>query len=126
MSNLVLDAGALIAVERGDRTMMARLAVARENGDELVTNAAAVAQAWRDGSTQVRLVRLLHATKVSVVDLAAGQSAGELLGRSGTHDVVDATVTLLARSGDIILTSDPIDLGALAEAAGIRVRIVPC
>jgi len=45
---LVLDAGAFVAVDRGDRAMAARRRVAQRNGSELRSNGAVVAQVWRD------------------------------------------------------------------------------
>jgi len=48
VSALVLDAGALLAVDRGDRAMIARLQVAQRAGLELRSNAMVVAQVWRD------------------------------------------------------------------------------
>jgi len=48
-----------------------------------------------------------------------------LLARSGHADAIDATVVCLAADGDDILTSDPGDLRALAEAAGIHVDLIP-
>jgi hypothetical protein len=54
-----------------------------------------------------------------------GRRAGVLLARSGQSDAVDATVVCLAGDGDDILTSDPGDLRALAEAAGIHVDLIP-
>jgi hypothetical protein len=47
------------------------------------------------------------------------------LARNGKSDAVDATVVCLAGDGDDILTSDPGDLRALAEAAGIHVDLIP-
>jgi len=44
VSALVLDAGALLAVDRGERAMMARLRVAQQSGLELRSNAMVVAQ----------------------------------------------------------------------------------
>ena len=38
----------------------------------------------------------------------------------------DATVVLVAESGDHILTSDPGDLRRLANTAGARVAVVAC
>ena len=43
----------------------------------------------------------------------------------GQSDAIDATVVCLAADGDDILTSDPGDLRALAEAAEIHVELVP-
>jgi DNA-binding transcriptional MocR family regulator len=55
-----------------------------------------------------------------------GRKAGELLAVAGLSDAIDATVALLAESGDRILTSDPGDLRTLCEAAGNTVRVVRC
>jgi hypothetical protein len=48
MSALVLDAGALVAVDRDDRAMMARLRVAQQHGVELRSHSMVIAQVWRD------------------------------------------------------------------------------
>ena len=47
------------------------------------------------------------------------------LARSGKCDAIDATVVCLAADGDDLLTSDPGDLRALAEADEIHVELVP-
>lgn len=44
---------------------------------------------------------------------------------SGTSDAIDATVVYVAADGDDILTSDPGDLHALAQAAEIHVDLIP-
>jgi hypothetical protein len=122
---LVLDAGALVAVDRGDRSMIARLAVAQQHGIELRSNAMVVAQVWRDRQgRQAALTRLLRAVDVRAISHENGRQAGVLLGLTGTSDPVDATVVLLARPGDRILTSDPSDLTGLA--AGTAAAIVAC
>jgi hypothetical protein len=124
---LVLDAGALVAVDRGDRPMMARLAVAQQHGLELRSNAMVVAQVWRDRQgRQASMARLLRAVDVRAISHDDGRQAGVLLGQAGTTDPVDATVVLLARPGDRILTSDPDDLTRLASAAGNSAVIVGC
>ena len=48
-----------------------------------------------------------------------------LLARSGLADPLDAAVVCLAGDGDDILTSDPGDLRALAQAAGVHVELIP-
>ncbi len=127
MSALVLDAGALVGIDRGDRSMIARLAVARQQGMELRSNAMVVAQVWRDRQgRQVSLARLLRAVDVRTVDNHDGRQAGVLLGLAGTADPIDATVVLLAKPGDRILTSDPDDITRLALAAANRAVIVAC
>lgn len=55
---------------------------------------------------------------------ALGRRAGVLLGRSGGHDIIDAAIAMLAADGDWMLTSDPHDVLALADAAGV-VELVP-
>ncbi len=127
MTALVLDAGALVAIDRGDRSMIARLAVAQQHGIELRSNAMVVAQVWRDRQgRQVSLARLLRAVDVRAISHEDGRRAGVLLGLTGTADPVDATVTLLARPGDRILTSNADDLTRLASAAGNSAVIIAC
>jgi hypothetical protein len=127
VSALILDAGALLAVDRDDRAMIARLQVARQAGLELRSNAMVVAQVWRDRrGRQVSLARLLQAVEVRAISPGDGREAGALLADAGSADAIDATVVLLAAAGDRILTSDPGDLTRLAEAAGNRAVLIPC
>ncbi len=127
MSALILDAGALVAVDRDDRAMMARLRASQQHGLELRTNAMVVAQVWRDRrGRQVSLARLLQAVDVRAVSYRDGREAGAVLAAAGTADPIDATVVLLAAPGDRILTSDPGDLTRLAAAAGNRPVIIAC
>ena len=127
MTALILDADALLAVDRDDRAMIARLRVAQQGGLDLRSNAMVVAQVWRDRrGRQVNLARLLQAIDVRAVRPGDGREAGALLADAGTADPIDATVALLAVPGDRILTSDPGDLTRLASAAGNRAIIIPC
>ena len=127
MSALILDAGALVAVDRDDRMMVARLRAAEKNGLELRSNAMVIAQIWRDRQgRQVNLARLLNAVDVRAVSHQDGRAAGVLLAAAGTADAIDATVVLLAAPGDRILTSDPGDLVRLASAADHRPVIIAC
>ena len=126
MSALVLDAGALVAADRDDRAMIARLRVAEKAGLELRSNAMVVAQVWRDRlGRQVNLARLLRAVDVRAVRHEDGRAAGVLLAAAGTADAIDATVVLLAAPGDRIVTSDPDDLTRLAAAAANRPAFIP-
>lgn len=123
----MLDAGALVGVDRGDRAMIARLLVAERRGLELRTNAMVVAQVWRDRQgRQVHLARMLRAVDVRPVDHQDGREAGVLQAAAGASDPVDATVVLLAGPGDQILTSDPDDLARLAAAAPNHPVIIAC
>ncbi|WP_433292476.1 hypothetical protein ACQPZQ_04955 [Pseudonocardia sp. CA-142604] len=121
---MVLDAGALIGVDRSDRRVAGLIALGRRAGADLVTMAPVVAQAWRDGARQVHLARALAMIDVVPMDLDVARSAGELLKVACGSDVVDASVALLARPGDQILTSDPGDLDTLVKARPVTVAVV--
>jgi len=123
---LVLDAGAFLAVERGDRDVAALVKRERLAGRPPVTSGGVVAQVWRGGrGRQVEVARLLAGVEVAAIDDALGRRAGALLARSGQADAGDATLVFLAADGDDILTSDPDDLRALAQAAEIHVELIP-
>ncbi len=127
MSALVLDAGALLAVERGDRPMMARLRAAQLHGLDLRTSAIVLGQVWRSGEgRQARLARFLRAVDSRSVDEQMGRRAGVLLARAGTDDPIGATVVLVAENGDRILTSDRTDIERLVAASGVRAAVVVC
>ncbi len=124
--SLVLDAGALVAIERSDRSVVALLKRELLAGRAPLTHGGVVGQVWRSGSgRQANLARLLRGVEVRALDGALGRRAGELLGLAGDIDVIDAAVALLALDGDVILTSDPGDLAALVAAAGTHADIVP-
>jgi hypothetical protein len=78
------------------------------------------------GGKQAGVARLLRAIGVRPVDEQMGRDAGALLAKARTDDPIDATVVLVARSGNRVLTSDPDDIGRLASRSGKRLAIVPC
>ena len=124
MSALILDAGALVGVERNDPDVVHLLRRAQQEGLELRTNPMVVAQVWRDRQgRQANLARLLQAVKVQPVHDEDGREAGVLLGRAGTADPVGATVALLAGPGDRIFTSDPDDLGQLSASVNQKLAL---
>ena len=123
---MILDAGALIAIAKNDRRMIARLVAAHEEDEELMTHPMVVAQAWRDGRRQAGLARMLRGTTIVPLDDELGRRAGELLGKARTSDPVDAAVVLIARDGEAIVTSDRDDIQHLARAAKRRVLVVGC
>ena len=123
MAALVFDAGALIALDRGDRAVGALLAVAAQAGHEALTSSACVALAWRDPARQARLTRALAGFLERPLDPASARRCGQLLARTGTRDIADGAVASLVRGGDTILTSDPRDIARLLDATGTRARI---
>ena len=126
MKGLVLDAGAPIALDRGNRDMHSEIRATRLSGAPVRTSPMALAQAWRDGKRQARLASAMRDIDVRALTEEDGRKAGELLAASGTSDAIDATVALLARSGDLLYTSDPGDLRKLCGAAGIRAVVIGC
>lgn len=113
---VTLDTGALIALDRGDRRIIALLARAQESAARVTVPATALAQAVRDPARRARLARLVRqpATDVVALDRVDATGAGRLLATSGTADVVDAHVVLCARrTGQAVATSDPDDLRRL-------------
>ena len=116
MTTVILDTGALIGFERNDRRVVAIIASVLEHHDSLIVPSGVVAQAWRDGSRQARLARLLgsHLCEVLVLDDRQARAAGQLCGLADTTDVIDASVAAAARDlGARVLTSDPDDLRRL-------------
>src|SRR4051812_17034751 len=98
-AGLVLDAGALIALDRGDKRMIALLQQALAQGRSFRVPAGVVAQVWRDGRVQVTLVRFLRSQEVKIIPLdeQLARACGELCGATNSSDIVDASVVILAR-----------------------------
>ena len=123
--SLVLDAGALIALERDDLKLWERVEEAHLSGRPPLTHGGVVAQVWRGGSgRQARLARALLGTHVLPLDHELGRRAGVLLARSGLVDAIDAALVALCGRGDQIVTSDPHDIAALADAAQLDIDIL--
>jgi hypothetical protein len=123
--SVVLDAGALVAIERGDRDMVAEIKSERLKDRAPLTHGGVIGQVWR-GGTGARPTRplLLRGVEVRAIDDSLGRQVGVLLGSSGATDVVDAAVVLIAGDGDEIFPSDPADLTALAYMAGRHVELI--
>ena len=66
----------------------------------------------------------LLGTLVVPLDNDLGRRAGVLLTRAGLVDAIDTALVALCRPGDQIVTSDPADIDALADAARLRVDII--
>jgi hypothetical protein len=123
--SLVLDAGALVAIERADRETVALIKHELLAGRAPVTHGGVIGQVWRGGARQANLARLLPALDIISLDETLGRRAGVLLGRAKMTDVIDAAIVLVATDADWLLTSDATDLERLARAAGLHVDIVP-
>ena len=123
--SVVLDAGALVAIERGDRDLGALLMREARAARTPRTHGGVVGQVWRGGrDRQALLAQALRAIEVVALDDDLGRRAGLALARSRTADVIDAAVVLLARDGDEIYTSDADDLAVIADALGADVELI--
>ncbi|MGH3687943.1 MAG: hypothetical protein ACRDQY_22665 [Pseudonocardiaceae bacterium] len=117
LPGLILDAGALIAVERGDRRVRLLLDETERAGWRawyqsarwLRCGAMALGRPHSPGSSTPR-TGLTSSNGI----VATARAAGVLCGRVGTSDVVDASVALCARERDHhVVTSDPQDFAIL-------------
>ncbi|MGH3266153.1 MAG: hypothetical protein ACRDNS_29640, partial [Trebonia sp.] len=91
---MILDAGFLVSVDRGERVAQEFLTAALNRATPLNTTHPVLAQVWRNGARQVRLTRLLNAIAIHAFD--DGQTVGAILARSSTADVVDAHLVSIA------------------------------
>ena len=117
MSGVTFDAGGLIALDSGDRCVLALLACAAERGMRITIPATALAQAMRNPARQVRLSRLVRQAGTDLVALNGpdATAVGLLLAGTATVDIVDAHVVVCARrAGQAIVTSHPVDLQRIA------------
>jgi hypothetical protein len=120
VSGVTLDAGAMIALDRGDRRVIALLARAHELGEIVTVPATALAQSIRKPARQARLVRLIRqpTTDLRALDGPDATAVGMLLAASRTADIADAHVVICARRAvQAIVTSDPQDLARLDPGA---------
>jgi hypothetical protein len=74
----VLDAGALVAIDRRDRVVGAQLRVLQRRGTPVRASATVVGQVWRDGRKQANLARVLAGVGTEALGRDDGKRIGEL------------------------------------------------
>ena len=123
---LVLDAGALIHLENAPNgRVYAICREALELGRPVFLPSVVYAQVWRKSPRQAPLARLRRSCVTVWFDDDVSEAVGQVLAASGTGDVVDAAVVLAAATNNAaVLTSDPADLGKLAEAIHAVVPLI--
>jgi predicted nucleic acid-binding protein len=114
VAGLTLDAGALIAYERGDERIREILAVAYARGLVPTVPAIALAEVWRGDAKDARVARLLKACAIEPIDEPLARAAGRLRRATPGAGTIDACIAVgVTRRGDAIATSDPGDIRML-------------
>ncbi len=117
MAGLTLDAGALIAYERGQERIRKILEISYERGFVPTIPAVALAEVWRGDAKDARVARLLKASSIESLDEHLARVAGSLRRSTPGANAIDACIAVgVRRRGDAIATSDPNDMRALLGA----------
>jgi predicted nucleic acid-binding protein len=111
MSGVTLDAGALVALERGDGRVRELLRLC----GSVTIPAGVLAQVWRTGSgRQTPIARLIadrDATEVVPLDEEQACAVGRRIAHCAHPDIVDVHVALCARQRkQRVVTADPEDI----------------
>ena len=124
MGGVTYDTGALIAAQRNNRRMWALHAGYLAEEVIPTVPAPVLAQAWRGGSRQASLSRLLRMCETEPMSEDLARNVGVLAGKSGHDDIVDVSVAEGAiRRDDAVVTSNVTDIVKIAESAAARLRI---
>ncbi len=118
------DTGALVAADRGERRTWARHRAVLVRREVPTVPAPVLAQAWRGTPRQAQLARLLAGCTIEALNDTQAKATGAVAARAKTSDIVDACVVEGAlRRHDLIISSDPGDLQAIAAALGQQLDI---
>ena len=124
MMGITYDSGALIAADRAERRVWARHRALLALREVPTVPAPVLAQSWRGGGRQALLARLLAGCDVEALDDGQACAVGSLAARAATTDIVDVCVVEGAiRRHDLVVSSDPDDLQAIAAAVNRRLEI---
>lgn len=126
MRNYVYDSGALIAIDRSRDTEQVRSHQRRlAGGDHIMVPAPVAAQVVRDSRRQARVMLTLRGCEIVPFEADDVTRVGELLARSGTADVVDGFVALMAaENGAVVITSDRGAITRLLNALGAPLPVL--
>jgi predicted nucleic acid-binding protein len=114
VAGLTLDAGALIAYERGNDRIREILTVAYARGLVPTIPTIALAEVWRGDAKDARVARLLKVCSIEPVDEQLARAAGSLRRSVPGSGTIDACVAVgVRRRLDTIATSDPDDMRIL-------------
>jgi hypothetical protein len=122
--DLVLDAGALIALERGDQRVAVLLKGALELGLGVIVPATVLAQAWRGGPRAASIARLVDAGGIDSLNERRAKEVGLRLSLRGGSDIADAHVVCCAvEYSATIVSSDEDDIRSLSKP-GERLTLI--
>jgi predicted nucleic acid-binding protein len=122
---ITLDTGALIAIERRQRVMLAFMTDALERGLNITVPTCVVGEWWRGQRGPV--ARIIDAVILEPLSVKLAMLAGEAMAVVRGATLVDAVVVAsAAQRGDVVLTSDLADLSRIRDGAfpGVRLRRV--
>jgi hypothetical protein len=122
--HLVLDSGALIQLERGDKRMIQLFQAIIAGRVTATIPRTVIAEVWRGGARQSRVAKLIKMApadtpcRVAIDELtpARAKEIGKTIGSCGHDDIVDVNVALCARDprtgriDSVILTADQADI----------------
>ena len=123
---LVLDTGARIALERDDSRAYQHLLTAAQRGYLIVVPTLVVLEALEGAKAAAMVERIINKIDAELPLLpAVTRQVPGLKRSSGVESTTDVVVVLeaLAIPGSIILTSDPVDIHRILEAAGAHGRV---
>ena len=124
MRPVVYDTGVLIAADRSERRTWAEHRVRLDTGTIPLVPAPVVAQASRSPK-QAQMRRFLRGCEVVAFDERAAHTAGSLLGKTGTNDVVDASVAVLSiQYGADVVSADAADIQRLLSTGHTKTSII--
>jgi hypothetical protein len=124
MGGVTYDTGALVAAERNNRRMWALHAGYLAEEVIPTVPAPVLAEAWRGGSRQASLSRLLRMCDTEPMSEGLARNVGVLAGKSGHDDIVDVSLVEGAvRRGDAVVTSNMTPIRMVADAIGASLRI---
>ena len=118
---ITFDTGALVAIEKRDRIMLAFMTAALGAGARITVPSPVVSEWWR---ARGPASRILDAMVIEPLAAPLAKLVGETLGIVPGATLVDAVVVAsAARRGDLVLTSDMDDLTRIRDIAFPSVRI---
>ena len=123
---LVLDTGALIALERDAARAYQHLLTAAQRGFLIVVPTLVVLEALEGARAPAIVERIVKKIDAELPLLpAVTRQVPGLKRSSGVDSTTDVVVVLeaLAAPGSMILTSDPVDIHRILEAAGAHGRV---